>query len=224
MIALQPPLVQAIFNRNAEEVQLLLHKKEDVNALVCTMYMNFHCITGWYHEGLVPCNIWKFKRNITLDWSLIVYSTGPRAPYATSCCCLCGWRPYNGPPHWIRWVSCMHYWYFNAHEEFGLLWLLYNHPNRHPLIVGSLQVYCPCDLQQTCDPLWLNCWFFFLRLPGATVNAKDHVWLTPLHRAAASRNEVSKKLISFCHFKQSNYLSVRWLHPLILLCIHPQQL
>uniref|UniRef100_A0A665T5I8 Uncharacterized protein n=1 Tax=Echeneis naucrates TaxID=173247 RepID=A0A665T5I8_ECHNA len=32
-IADQPPLVQAIFNRNAEEVQLLLHKKEDVNAL-----------------------------------------------------------------------------------------------------------------------------------------------------------------------------------------------
>lgn len=31
---LQPPLVQAIFSRNAEEVQLLLHKKEDVNALV----------------------------------------------------------------------------------------------------------------------------------------------------------------------------------------------
>uniref|UniRef100_A0A8D0DB11 Ankyrin repeat domain 52a n=1 Tax=Sander lucioperca TaxID=283035 RepID=A0A8D0DB11_SANLU len=31
---LQPPLVQAIFNRNAEEVQLLLHKQEeDVNAL-----------------------------------------------------------------------------------------------------------------------------------------------------------------------------------------------
>uniref|UniRef100_A0A3B3TAB1 Ankyrin repeat domain 52a n=1 Tax=Paramormyrops kingsleyae TaxID=1676925 RepID=A0A3B3TAB1_9TELE len=29
----QPPLVQAIFNRNAEEVQLLLHKKEEVNAL-----------------------------------------------------------------------------------------------------------------------------------------------------------------------------------------------
>uniref|UniRef100_A0A669BRE6 Ankyrin repeat domain 52a n=1 Tax=Oreochromis niloticus TaxID=8128 RepID=A0A669BRE6_ORENI len=28
-----PPLVQAIFSRNAEEVQLLLHKKEDVNAL-----------------------------------------------------------------------------------------------------------------------------------------------------------------------------------------------
>uniref|UniRef100_A0A8C5C669 Ankyrin repeat domain 52a n=1 Tax=Gadus morhua TaxID=8049 RepID=A0A8C5C669_GADMO len=32
-IADQPPLVQAIFNRNAEEVQILLHKKEDVNAL-----------------------------------------------------------------------------------------------------------------------------------------------------------------------------------------------
>lgn len=28
-------------------------------------------------------------------------------------------------------------------------------------------------------------------LIGANVNAKDHVWLTPLHRAAASRNEVS---------------------------------
>lgn len=25
---------------------------------------------------------------------------------------------------------------------------------------------------------------------GANVNAKDTVWLTPLHRAAASRNEV----------------------------------
>lgn len=32
--SLQPPLVQAIFSRSAEEVQLLLHKKEDVNALV----------------------------------------------------------------------------------------------------------------------------------------------------------------------------------------------
>uniref|UniRef100_A0A8D3E7I7 Ankyrin repeat domain 52a n=1 Tax=Scophthalmus maximus TaxID=52904 RepID=A0A8D3E7I7_SCOMX len=32
-LALQPPLVQAIFNRNAEELQQLLHKKEDVNAL-----------------------------------------------------------------------------------------------------------------------------------------------------------------------------------------------
>uniref|UniRef100_A0A8D3DFJ7 Ankyrin repeat domain 52a n=1 Tax=Scophthalmus maximus TaxID=52904 RepID=A0A8D3DFJ7_SCOMX len=32
-IADQPPLVQAIFNRNAEELQQLLHKKEDVNAL-----------------------------------------------------------------------------------------------------------------------------------------------------------------------------------------------
>lgn len=36
---LQPPLVQAIFNRNAEEVQLLLHKKEDVNALVCMLHI-----------------------------------------------------------------------------------------------------------------------------------------------------------------------------------------
>lgn len=28
---------------------------------------------------------------------------------------------------------------------------------------------------------------------GANVNAKDHMWLTPLHRAAASRNEVSHR-------------------------------
>lgn len=28
-------------------------------------------------------------------------------------------------------------------------------------------------------------------LSGASVNVKDQVWLTPLHRAAASRNEVS---------------------------------
>ncbi|KAK1801942.1 hypothetical protein P4O66_022568 [Electrophorus voltai] len=27
---------------------------------------------------------------------------------------------------------------------------------------------------------------------GANINAKDHVWLTPLHRAAASRNEVAR--------------------------------
>lgn len=30
----QPPLVQAVFNRNADEVQLYLHKKDEVNALV----------------------------------------------------------------------------------------------------------------------------------------------------------------------------------------------
>lgn len=32
---LQPPLVQAIFNRNTDEVKLFLHKKDEVNALVC---------------------------------------------------------------------------------------------------------------------------------------------------------------------------------------------
>uniref|UniRef100_A0A673WYZ6 Ankyrin repeat domain 52a n=1 Tax=Salmo trutta TaxID=8032 RepID=A0A673WYZ6_SALTR len=76
---LQLPLVQAVFNRNADEIQLLLHnKKEDVNALVCL----------WCH------------------------STGS----------------------------------------------------------GLLRV----DI---------------VTLASANVNAKDHVWLTPLHRAAASRNE-----------------------------------
>uniref|UniRef100_A0A8C7R3E1 Ankyrin repeat domain 52a n=1 Tax=Oncorhynchus mykiss TaxID=8022 RepID=A0A8C7R3E1_ONCMY len=78
---LQLPLVQAVFNRNADEIQLLLHnKKEDVNALVC----------------------------------LCCHSTG------------------SGP------------------------------------IILLLVLYT---------------------LIGANVNAKDHVWLTPLHRAAASRNE-----------------------------------
>ena len=37
----------------------------------------------------------------------------------------------------------------------------------------------------------------YLLLTGASVNAKDHVWLTPLHRAAASRNEVGH----LCHQK-----------------------
>lgn len=46
--ALQPPLVQAIFNRNAEEVQLLLHKKEDVNALVRVTDVK---LTGLYVGG-----------------------------------------------------------------------------------------------------------------------------------------------------------------------------
>lgn len=81
-----------------------------------------------------------------------------------------------------------------------------------------VQLCCSFHLQHPCD-LLKNAWWVFFCLPGATVNAKDHVWLTPLHRAAASRNEVSNALVSVCHFKQSNYLSVRWLHPLILLCI-----
>lgn len=33
-------------------------------------------------------------------------------------------------------------------------------------------------------------WVFSCSLSGASVNAKDQGWLTPLHRAAASRNEV----------------------------------
>lgn len=36
MSFLQTPLVQAIFNRNADEVKALLHTKEDVNVLVST--------------------------------------------------------------------------------------------------------------------------------------------------------------------------------------------
>lgn len=49
---LQPPLVQAVLNRNAEEVQLLLHKKEDVNALVCVKEIKIRCKTRSYVEGL----------------------------------------------------------------------------------------------------------------------------------------------------------------------------
>uniref|UniRef100_A0A3B4WLP3 Uncharacterized protein n=1 Tax=Seriola lalandi dorsalis TaxID=1841481 RepID=A0A3B4WLP3_SERLL len=46
--------------------------------------------------------------------------------------------------------------------------------------------------------------FLFVCLPGASVNAKDHVWLTPLHRAAASRNEllVSRSADKSCKDKQ----------------------
>lgn len=50
---LQPPLVQAVFNRNAEEVQLLLHKKEDVNALVCVQQMELGCKARSYVEAAV---------------------------------------------------------------------------------------------------------------------------------------------------------------------------
>lgn len=89
---------------------------------------------------------------------------------------------------------------------------------RHLHCEFPVQLCCSFHLQHPCD-LLKNAWWVFFCLPGATVNAKDHVWLTPLHRAAASRNEVSNALVSVCHFKQSNYLSVRWLHPLILLCI-----
>lgn len=39
----QPPLVQAIFNRNADEVQLYLHKKDEVNALVCICFSLTEC-------------------------------------------------------------------------------------------------------------------------------------------------------------------------------------
>ena len=86
-------------------------------------------------------------------------SAGPRAPHATSCCCLCGWCPYNGPPHRVRWdVSISDFWRFIP-KALLHWWILTN-------------------------PLFA---------PGATVNAKDHVWLTPLHRAAASRNEVSSQ-------------------------------
>lgn len=53
-ILLQPPLVQAIFNRNAEEVQLLLHKKEDVNALVCFFLVGRS--GGWGEGGSCCCN------------------------------------------------------------------------------------------------------------------------------------------------------------------------
>lgn len=37
---LQSPLVQAIFNRDVDEVKLFLHKKDEVNALVCSEWHN----------------------------------------------------------------------------------------------------------------------------------------------------------------------------------------
>lgn len=46
VFVLQPLLVQAIFSRNTEEVQLLLHKKEDANALV-----------GWEHAGFCKVTV-----------------------------------------------------------------------------------------------------------------------------------------------------------------------
>lgn len=43
-------MVQAIFKRNAEEIQLLLHKKEDVNALVCVEGIQFACEPDQCHS------------------------------------------------------------------------------------------------------------------------------------------------------------------------------
>lgn len=34
LLCLQPPLVQAIFSGDPEEIRMLIHKTEDVNALV----------------------------------------------------------------------------------------------------------------------------------------------------------------------------------------------
>ena len=120
----------------------------------------------------------------------------------------------------------MHHWCLAPGYEFGL-WFLNVLP---ALVFVTTSLWVPCAavlLFSPPAPLWplkkkkkkKNASWVFFCLPGATVNAKDHVWLTPLHRAAASRNEVSNALVSVCRFRQSNYLSVRWLHPLIVLCI-----
>uniref|UniRef100_A0A8C9ZU57 Ankyrin repeat domain 52a n=1 Tax=Sander lucioperca TaxID=283035 RepID=A0A8C9ZU57_SANLU len=123
---LQPPLVQAIFNRNAEEVQLLLHKQEeDVNALD--------------QERRTPLHAAACVGDVHIMDLLI--ESGERA--------VC----------------------------FTYTWLL----------------FCSPPSPHTCYPL--KCGVFFC-LSGATVNAKDHVWLTPLHRAAASRNEMVKLLLN----------------------------
>lgn len=55
----------------------------------------------------------------------------------------------------------------------------------------ALQALCSCSLHIT-GLTWM-----FVCPPGASVNAKDHIWLTPLHRAAASRNEVRDKAALF---------------------------
>lgn len=43
---------------------------------------------------------------------------------------------------------------------------------------------------------YVGFYFFFFFFTGANVNAKDTLWLTPLHRAAASRNEVHTDLLA----------------------------
>lgn len=83
---LQPPLVQAIFNRNAEEVKLLLHKKEDVNALVCII--TFLCKKGPDHAGPGP-QYYEFKHeNKTLDciFFLIPQDQERRTPLHAAAC------------------------------------------------------------------------------------------------------------------------------------------
>uniref|UniRef100_A0A8C2D804 Ankyrin repeat domain 52a n=1 Tax=Cyprinus carpio TaxID=7962 RepID=A0A8C2D804_CYPCA len=59
-----------------------------------------------------------------------------------------------------------------------------------------------CQDQERRTPLHAAAWLGDVHImellisAGANVNAKDHVWLTPLHRAAASRNEMVKLLLN----------------------------
>lgn len=108
---LQPPLVQAIFNRNADEVKLFLHKKDEVNALVCSewhilVWAWIMCIICLYDgirmdrfsEWLCrpvkigQCGKESLKTIICYLFSPSILVSGPRAPHTSSCCCLAGGR------------------------------------------------------------------------------------------------------------------------------------
>lgn len=83
---LQPPLVQAIFNRNAEEVQLLLHKKEDVNALVSMRCMKLRCRTGSCHERFFFCMLNMKIQPLLIDLVFVPQDQERRTPLHAAAC------------------------------------------------------------------------------------------------------------------------------------------
>lgn len=152
---LQPPLVQAIFNRNAEEVQLLLHKKEDVNALVRITWCCWcGCAEG---SGFIK----RLLLRVPID------SCGCSSPQD---------QERRTPLHAAACVGDVHI--MDLLIESG--WSPSCFSRCRPISVIH-------DHNATVKPYYLTP---VSVLTGASVNAKDHVWLTPLHRAAASRNEV----------------------------------
>lgn len=52
--SLQPPLVQAIFNRDVEEVRSLLNQKENINVLVSAARPCCLCSTALLHPAASP--------------------------------------------------------------------------------------------------------------------------------------------------------------------------
>jgi hypothetical protein len=70
LLCLQPPLVQAIFSGDPEEIRMLIHKTEDVNALVRDSVV---LSPGPLHQGQVSSDLSIFFFFLEL-WTPLVHS------------------------------------------------------------------------------------------------------------------------------------------------------